>query len=545
MTTRIFFAVVLMFSTPAASMATGCTAGAHTFCVTNAGDDSVDPAPAAGTGTLRQAIIDANAAGGADVIGFNIAGSGPFTISLLRQLPAINTGNSITSLTIDGYSQPGSVMNTHLPDEGGLTTQLMIEVVGNGSMPGFFYNCCAAPKINLTLQGLALHGFSSVIIGQSNGPTTKAKLTVYGCFIGTKIDGTALATQGNSAAAVNVGYDDAQIGGTQAWQRNLLSGNGGSAVFAGGSAATVVVEGNLIGTDATGTTAIPNGISTNQPGLWLQGDQAGFRIGCSGGGCSSAASRNVISGNLTYGVGIWDSYGQNTGSMQFKGNFIGTDWTGTQPLPNGQAPSGCPTYCGGIQLQGGSVKPSSVIGGFASGEANLIAYNKGPGITGYSDAIGASFDNQGNAIHNNASVDVGFNLATWFANDADDADTGTNKRQNWPVIESASVVGGNLDVTYHVDSAVDSTVDSTGTGSKYPLRVDFYVDVDDGSGEWLVNDSYPSTSAQVSRSVSLALPPNALPLVGFVAAATDANGYSSEYSPSFVFDRLFANGFNH
>src|SRR5262249_3606488 len=41
-----------------------------TFLVTNTGDNGgVNPAPGAGTGTLRQAIIDANAHAGADVIG--------------------------------------------------------------------------------------------------------------------------------------------------------------------------------------------------------------------------------------------------------------------------------------------------------------------------------------------------------------------------------------------------------------------------------------------------------------------------------------------
>ena len=149
--------------------------------------------------------------------------------------------------------------------------------------------------------------------------------------------------------------------------------------------------------------------------------------------------------------------------------------------------------------------------------------------------IGESFDNHGNAIHNNRNTDIAFTLSGRTPNDANDADTGANNMQNFPVIQSASVSGGNLNVTYLVDSAT--------ANSSYPLRVDFYVDVDEGSGEYLVSDSYPASSAQMARVVSLPLPADMLTPVGFVASATDANHYTSEFSPSHVFDRIFADWF--
>ena len=58
-----------------------------------------------GTGSLAQAIIDANAAAGADLIQFDIAGTGPHTIA--PALPAITD-----PVTIDGYTQPGASPNT-------------------------------------------------------------------------------------------------------------------------------------------------------------------------------------------------------------------------------------------------------------------------------------------------------------------------------------------------------------------------------------------------------------------------------------------------
>ena len=59
---------------------------ANTFTVTNTGDNGgVNPAVGAGTGTLRQAIIDANANAGADTITFAVTG----TITLAAALPPI------------------------------------------------------------------------------------------------------------------------------------------------------------------------------------------------------------------------------------------------------------------------------------------------------------------------------------------------------------------------------------------------------------------------------------------------------------------------
>ncbi|HEU5249882.1 MAG TPA: hypothetical protein VFW15_07830, partial [Thermoanaerobaculia bacterium] len=56
-------------------------AAAATFVVVNTSDS--------GAGSLRQAILDANAAPGADLIGFSIPGPGVHTISPLSSLPAL------------------------------------------------------------------------------------------------------------------------------------------------------------------------------------------------------------------------------------------------------------------------------------------------------------------------------------------------------------------------------------------------------------------------------------------------------------------------
>jgi hypothetical protein len=526
---------IALAQAPAAG--SGCVPAAHTFCVVNTGDNSgTNPAVGAGTGTLRQAMVDANAAGGANTIGFaiptNPLSPTPQTITLAAALPTLNPvdfGGTLTGLTIDGYSQPGSVLNTNTPDQGGLTTKLMIEIVGFGNdRRGFAYICCANPFITVTLQGLNLHGFSPPILGSS-----KAQWNVYGCFVGTNITGTVAAPE-TAQQGILIESDSAQIGGAQLWQRNLISGNGSAGVAGGAPNATVIIEGNLIGTDVSGTQAIPN----SWPGVNLGGNLPNTRVGCSGAGCTATGhpSRNVISGNSNFGIEI-SGYPGATG-LQITGNYIGTDWTGTRPLPNGTAIGGlygCPGFCGGIGISNPYTAPAAIIGGFNPGEANLIAYNGGPGILSLDGYLDESFDNHGNAIHNNAPTDIAFFGGGWTPNDPGDADTGANNRQNYPVIQSAHVTNGQLSVTYSVDSAT--------TNSTYPLRIDFYVDIDEGSGEFLGSDTYMSANAQAARTVTLTLPANALPLVGFVTTATDANGYSSEFSPSVVFDRIFADRF--
>lgn len=493
-------------------LALAAPASAATFNVSNAADS--------GAGSLRQAITDANAAGGSNTITFSINGTGPHAIALASQLPGIGG-----TLVVDGYSQPGSVMNTRTPEQGGLDTQLMIELVGNGGA-GFWLQGSTA---SLTVQGLAMHGFDSAIVGNNGGPDA-SHLHVYGNFIGTTLDGNALPGNGNGGSGVRCGFTSAQVGGNLAWQRNLLSGNGGAGVLVGGPA---VVEGNLIGTDVSGTSAIPNGSAANWGGIIL-GNRTNVRIGG-----SDPASRNVISGNRPLGIAVWASFGASgtpTG-FEIKGNYIGTDWTGTRPLPNGFEALNAAQYGGGIQIQNGASDPIAIpIGGFADGEANLIAYNWGAGIVAANNSAGEAFDSRANAIHHNrgvghANIDIGVPGPT--PNDVDDADTGANGQQNWPEILTASQVGNQLTVTYRVDTAV--------ANASYPLRIDFHADERGGGGEWLTQDSYPQASAQQPRTIVL-LVPAGVRAIPFVATATDAGGHTSEFSPAF--DLIFEDDFD-
>ncbi len=498
---------------PALLAALAASAQAATFTVTTTADS--------GAGSLRQAIVDANTAPSDDRIEFAIPGNGPHRIELASNLP-----NIVGTLVIDGYTQPGSAPNTLAPDEGGLDTVLAVEVtaVNFGNLDGFRMQS----GTQLTVQGLALNRFSMAIRGH-DASVSSSRLFVYGSFIGTTPDGGSAEGAGNRDCAVRTFSSETTIGGTLPWQRNLLSGNGCGVMVSG----PAVIQGNLIGTDASGTQAIANG----QPGNWA-GLIVGARRNVLVGG-ASAAARNVISGNVPWGISIWPNFGGAAGAgaiadFAIIGNYIGSDWTGAQPLPNG-FPGTAPTqYGGGIQLQGNGSDQAYPIGGFGVGEANLIAWNRGTGIICAGGNV-CYFDNRGNVIHQNrglgfVNVDVG--AVGPSANDPGDVDEGYNRGQNYPEVLSVTSNGTQLNVTYRVDTAPASAT--------WPLRIDFYEGLADGVGDWIGQDSYPESSAQAERSIVIPLPEgvSGLPLV---ATATDAKGYSSEIPPRPP--HIFSDGF--
>lgn len=486
-------------------------AEASVFTVLNTND--------AGTGSLRQAVIDANADSAAPhTIQFAIPGIGPHTINVASQFPGITR-----SLTIDGYSQPGSAMNTNTPDQGGLNANLQIEIVGPGNV--YFVWLNVTNGLNVTVQGLVIRHFLVSVLGVGgNGGTSQ--LSVFGNYFGTTTDGTAATDgTGNVGGAINCAQSPIQIGGPQAWQRNLISGSSGAGVVVNGPA---IIEGNLFGTDATGTLPIANGTA-----ITIFSYRAPIRIGG-----AQAESRNLISGNQTFAISVGASFQiTHHSGLEIKGNYVGTDWTGMHGVPNGYENPNFAQFGGGIQLADNGNDPNpAIIGGFGLGEANLIAFNRGSALSVYFDGTGENFDTRANQLHHNhgvgdANIDIGARGKT--PNDSGDADVGANGVQNWPEILSASQAGNQLTVTYRIDTAI--------ANASYPLRVDFYANVQGGSGLWLTGDSYPASSAQQPRTITLLVPAGAK-AIPFVATATDAGGRSSEFSPAY--DVLFEHDFD-
>jgi hypothetical protein len=181
---------------------------AATFTVTNTNDS--------GAGSLRQAILDANAAGGADTIDFDIPGAGVHTITPATDLPGI-TG----PVTIDGYTQSGSSANTNgpgLPDN----SVHQIELDGTNTYPGNGgYVLGFQGSFAFTLRGMVINRARAAAVQVSN-----ATGAIEGCFLG--VDPTGMTALPNYYGVEVESSPGVQFGGLLPAQRNVISGNSGT-----------------------------------------------------------------------------------------------------------------------------------------------------------------------------------------------------------------------------------------------------------------------------------------------------------------------------
>jgi CSLREA domain-containing protein len=308
---------------------------------------------------------------------------------------------------------------------------------------------------------------------------------VEGNYIGVDVAGTRAL--GNRGEGIRVkGAVNTTIGGAAAG--NVISGNGGG-IRVNERARHTLVLGNLIGTDATGTSRVGNG----RYGITSQ-SSSGTQIGGTG-----AGDGNVISGNR---LGI-----RVTGDVVVVGNLIGTARDGVTPIGNAD---------GGIQIRSAGAS----IGGVLPGEANVIAANGGAGVlveTGSGSSI------RGNAIWGNAGLGIDLAPAGVTPNDAGDADTGANGLQNHPQLAPASVDGGGTTVagmlssapttTYAIDVYASPTCDASGTGE----------------GRTFLGTVSVSTDVAGIASFLARMPPVAPGMV-ITATATDPAADTSEFS---------------
>ena len=175
---------------------------------------------------------------------------------------------------------------------------------------------------------------------------------VAGNFIGTNATGTRVANGGDGVDLL--GVQGELIGGTTAGARNIISGNNRGGIDVADIAEHNQIVGNYIGTDSSGLKPLFNG------GAGVALDDAFFNTI----GAPVTEARNLISGNMGYGISVSDSAGVN----EILGNFIGTNGSGTKSLPN---------RGDGVNLANVS---GNTIGGTATGDRNVISGNGGSGI---------------------------------------------------------------------------------------------------------------------------------------------------------------------
>jgi len=283
-----------------------CPGQPTTFFVTN----NLDSGP----GSLRQAINNANANPGHDLIQFQMPGPS-YTIFMLAPPTPLTDPSGVT---IDGYSQPGAMANTQ--PQGMPSNALLIVVInGTGAFDGLDINSSSN-----TIQGLVFNNCQRGIVVDGTGGFTQNNY-ILGCYIGTNAAGTISIPNLVAGIEVNngagLGMMGNFIGNSTDAGRNLISGNNTGMIITGATTVSTQVAGNYIGTNVNGNQALGN---TNA-GILIQNGASYSLIGSTISGQGNVISRNA------YGVHI---IGTGSSNNTVIGNMIGTDVTGTTGLGN-------------------------------------------------------------------------------------------------------------------------------------------------------------------------------------------------------------------
>ncbi len=540
-----FFLVTLVLGLAASPL------GAATFTVTNTNDS--------GAGSLRQAILDANANPGLDTIAFDISGSGVQTITPSTTLDAITD-----PVFLDGYSQPEASANTLAVGDDAV---ILIRIDAGPHNPAIALDPGSAGS---TIRGLSMGGTTGPLLF-----IVSADNFITGNFIGVDPDGSTVS---GVSLGIEVDFTDGNvIGGTDPAARNVMASSGGDLIQADGNG--TVIQGNYLSLNAAGTAGIgaaqraidvevgdnvmiggsapgaANVVGTwsvravqlgeagafNASNVTVQGNLIGTdvtgTVELSNGGVDGmslgVAPNAKILGNVVAnrsGTGI-DVIGSSLGvtGITIQGNKIGTDITGTLPLPNGTC---------GIHVQDSWGPATGTIGGTGADEGNVIAYSGANGISITGTA--GPWTIVGNSMFRNGRLGITLGLscgntsASPDPNDSGDADTGPNLRQNFPIIRTVNHLApetGGTEIIGKFDSAPSTT-----------FTLDFYADPACSNfpreflqGRTYLGSSPVSTDGAGHVDFDVTLPVVTEAGARITATATDPDGNTSELAQRIIF----------
>ena len=314
--------------------ATALVTGSTTLTVTSNANS--------GAGTLRQAISDAINGGCTAPCTIAFALPGSPTIALNSALPAITV-----PIVIDGTTQPGYSGTPLVTIDGTLDTSNGAGVVLNGASG--------------TVKGLAITGFHSDGIQLLNGASgailqnvisgntasgiylahqnTAPLISIKGNRIG--VNAAATATIGNGGAGIYVddGVTNAIIGGTTLADANVIGGNA-QGIRNAGAGSPLVVTGNFIGTNATQTIALPNGL-----GIQLESFTGANIVGG-----ANAGEPNVIANNTGDGINVY-----STSNQLIDNSIYNNGGLGIHLQPNANNNQGAPSLASAVISSGNLV----------------------------------------------------------------------------------------------------------------------------------------------------------------------------------------------
>ena len=452
-----------------------------TFIVTHTGDS--------GPGSLRQALQDSQPPG-ADVIAFNIPGDGPHQIVPLSELPFLNG-----SVTLDGFTQPGSSPNTSAT---GMDARWGIQIGEAGSTAPRFLVCIGGTNV---VRGVDVVG--GVIGVDLSGANDTA---IEGCQF-----------RGNGVGVQIRRGRNTRVGGTAAAQRNVFVGATGIQAT---ETTDFLIKGNFFGIRRT-----PAGpVEGNTAGAMellnsLRGTIGGTEPGA-GNQFIGNQGKPFLPNQANAVIHITGPAGASGQDLQvfLLGNRIGTDFLDSADAGN---------LAGGIHLEANGI----TVGGIEPGAGNIIAHNQGDGVR---NVIGRQVAIRGNAIFSNVNppdpfpgnqaplgIDLGFDNGV-TANDPGDGDAGANRGQNFPVLTLATNTAAGLLIRGSLNSVAGQsfTLDFYGNDQCDPS----------GHGEGQTHLGSTTVTTDASGNVDFELTVDVPGPGNFITAtATDAERNTSEF----------------
>ena len=264
-----------------------------------------------------------------------------------------------------------------------------------------------------------------------------ANNVIQGNYIGTNVAGTSAVPNGNHG--IRLGGTNNLVGGTTTADRNIISGNEGNGIRLVGDL-TMTTTDIVVQGNFIGTDVTgTNAIPNAENGIYVSHNEAIIGGSNVSGTCSGAC--NLISGNTQSGILLIDAFanaGVDARDNIIQGNFIGTNVNGTAALPN---------QLSGIWLDDGA--RNNTIGGTGAGEGNLISGNNDYGVRSDGDNLTRSHTIQGNLI---GTTPTGM---TALGNEMDGIYVGQNSDLNNILDNLISGNGGNGLTLYRSD---DNTI---------------------------------------------------------------------------------------
>jgi hypothetical protein len=491
-------------------------------------DSRLDTVAADGVTTLREAILYTNTMAGPDEIRFNVAGGDLVKIDVTSPMPPVTD-----PVLIDGRTQPGFAGKPIVQLLQIRAGEAVLDIIGGGTtvrgfiLPGIRLrlrdgNIIQGNYLGTDLTGNAkLWGEGIQVLSNNNliggiAPVDRNVIhydDFYGIMLGgrdnvAKGNYIGIGADGSTPFDTRLSFDIIRNGVILGGLRNVVGGSepGAGNVISANAYAGIniehadkgMIQGNFIGTDAAGRAPRPN-----LSGILLL-DTASVQIGG-----FTPTERNIISGNA-YGLDF-----ESGGGGIVRGNYIGASVDGG-PLANEI----------GVDLD---LSGNNVIGGSLDA-ANLIAFNRGTGVR-ITDSRGGTLGTRNavrfNSIFSNGGLGIDLGGVGVTPNDLRDPDAGANTLQNFPLVRSVSIVGGNV-VT--ISASLNSTPATT-------IDIDFYASGSldpsgHGEGQTYIGTRRVATDilGNASFTATFVTPSPVSPASFITATATDLAGNTSEFS---------------